>query len=402
MDFDYTAEQEQLRKDFRTRLEAVMTPERRAAVAGVMEGGAAVTECRRALGDAGLLGVAWPVEYGGSGLTALEQYIFSEEARRVNAPLPMITLNTVGPTLIQYGTEAQKAEFLPAILKGTVEFAIGYSEPGAGSDLASLRTTATRDGDHFVINGSKMFTSGAEFADYIWLAARTDPTVKKHKGITLFIVPTDAPGFSWKPLHTMPGVSTYYTFYDDVRIPESAIVLGENQGWTLVTNQLNLERAALGNLGALEPLFRKTLNWASTTPLDDGMVIDQPWVQQALARVEAQVAAYRLLNLRVNATMSSGALGMGEASAAKVFGTELTQQVARELLEVVGQAGVRKDSAAPLKGELESAYRLAVINTFGGGANELQRDIIAMAGLRMPRAPRDMRAGASEKGSSKP
>jgi alkylation response protein AidB-like acyl-CoA dehydrogenase len=392
MDFDYTPEQEQLRKSFRERLEAVMTPERRKAVAGLMEGGAAVTECRRALGEAGLLGVAWPVEYGGSGLTALEQYIFGEEARRVHAPLPMITLNTVGPTLIQYGTEEQKQKFLPAILKGTVDFAIGYSEPGAGSDLASLRTSAVRDGDEFVINGSKMFTSGAEFADYIWLAARTDPEAKKHKGITIFIVPTDSSGFSWKPLHTMPGVSTYYTFYDDVRVPESAIVLGENEGWKLVTNQLNLERAALGNLGALEPLFSKTLEWAKTTELDDGFVIDQPWVQQALARVEAQVAAYRLLNLRVNTNMSSGALGMGEASAAKVFGTELTQQVARELLDVVGQAGLRKDASAPLQGELESAYRFAVINTFGGGANELQRDIIAMAGLGMPRAPRDMRA----------
>ncbi|WP_094287185.1 acyl-CoA dehydrogenase family protein [Mycobacterium lehmannii] len=392
MDFDYTPEQERLRAEFRERLEAVMTPERRAAVSGLMEGGAAMTECRRALGEAGLLGVAWPVEYGGRGLTALEQYIFSEEARRVHAPLPMITLNTVGPTLIQYGTEEQKQKFLPAILKGTVDFAIGYSEPGAGSDLASLRTTAVRDGNEFVINGSKMFTSGAEFADYIWLAARTDPEAKKHKGITVFIVPTDSPGFSWKPLHTMPGVSTYYTFYDDVRVPESAIVFGENQGWKLVTNQLNLERAALGNLGALEPLFAKTVEWARTTPLDDGRVIDQPWVQQALARVEAQVAAYRLLNLRVNSNMSSGALGMGEASAAKVFGTELTQQVARELLDVVGQAGTRKGSDAPLKGELESAYRLAVINTFGGGANELQRDIIAMAGLGMPRAPRDMRA----------
>lgn len=392
MDFDYTPEQERLRAEFRERLEAVMTPERRAAVSGLMEGGAAMAECRRALGEAGLLGVAWPVEYGGRGLTALEQYIFSEEARRVHAPLPMITLNTVGPTLIQYGTEEQKQKFLPAILKGTVDFAIGYSEPGAGSDLASLRTTAVRDGNEFVINGSKMFTSGAEFADYIWLAARTDPEAKKHKGITVFIVPTDAPGFSWKPLHTMPGVSTYYTFYDDVRVPESAIVLGENQGWKLVTNQLNLERAALGNLGALEPLFAKTVEWARTTPLDDGRVIDQPWVQQALARVEAQVSAYRLLNLRVNSNMSSGALGMGEASAAKVFGTELTQQVARELLDVVGQAGTRRGSDAPLKGELESAYRLAVINTFGGGANELQRDIIAMAGLGMPRAPRDMRA----------
>ncbi|OBF89279.1 acyl-CoA dehydrogenase [Mycobacterium sp. 852002-51152_SCH6134967] len=392
MDFDYTPEQERLRAEFRERLEAVMTPERRAAVSGLMEGGAAMTECRGALGEAGLLGVAWPVEYGGRGLTALEQYIFSEEARRAHAPLPMITLNTVGPTLIQYGTEEQKQKFLPAILKGTVDFAIGYSEPGAGSDLASLRTTAVRDGNEFVINGSKMFTSGAEFADYIWLAARTDPEAKKHKGITVFIVPTDSPGFSWKPLHTMPGVSTYYTFYDDVRVPESAIVLGENQGWKLVTNQLNLERAALGNLGALEPLFAKTVEWARTTPLDDGRVIDQPWVQQALARVEAQVAAYRLLNLRVNSNMSSGALGMGEASAAKVFGTELTQQVARELLDVVGQTGTRKGPDAPLKGELESAYRLAVINTFGGGANELQRDIIAMAGLGMPRAPRDMRA----------
>lgn len=392
MDFDYTPEQEQLRKSYRERLEAVMTPERREAVAGLLEGGVAMTECRRALGEAGLLGVAWPVEYGGSGLTALEQYIFGEEARRVHAPLPFVTLNTVGPTLIQYGTEEQKQKFLPAILNGTVDFAIGYSEPGAGSDLASLRTSAVRDGDEFIINGSKMFTSGAEFADYIWLAARTDPEAKKHKGITVFIVPTDAPGFSWKPLHTMPGVSTYYTFYDDVRVPESAIVLGENQGWKLVTNQLNLERAALGNLGALEPLFNKTLEWAKTTQLDDGFVIDKPWVQQALARVEAQVAAYRLLNLRVNTNMSSGGLGMGEASAAKVFGTELTQQVARELLDVVGQAGLRKETSAPLKGELESAYRFAVINTFGGGANELQRDIIAMAGLGMPRAPRDMRA----------
>lgn len=395
MDFDYTPEQERLRLDYRERLEAVMTPERRAAVAGLMEGGDAMSECRRALGQAGLLGVAWPVEYGGSGLTAIEQYIFGEEARRVNAPLPFVTLNTVGPTLIQYGTEEQKTKFLPAILTGEIDFAIGYSEPGAGSDLASLRTAAVRDGDDFVINGSKMFTSGAEFADYIWLAARTDPEAKKHKGITVFMVPTDSPGFSWKPLRTMPGVSTYYTFYDDVRVPESAIVLGENEGWKLVTNQLNLERAALGNLGALEPLFTKTLDWARTTPLDDGFVIDQVWVQQALARVEAQVVAYRLLNLRVNASMSSGALGMGEASAAKVFGTELTQQVARELLDVVGQAGVRKGSEGPVKGELENAYRFAVINTFGGGANELQRDIIAMAGLGMPRAPRDMRATAS-------
>ena len=394
MQLEYSPEQERLRDEIRATLEQVMTPERSAATSDQIEGGPAVRECTRALAAANLLGVGWPKEYGGRGFSAIEQFIFAEEARRVSAPVPLVTLNTVGPTLMEYGTEEQKQKFLPAILDGSVEFAIGYSEPEAGSDLASLRTTAVRDGDDYIINGQKMFTSGAAYADYIWLAARTDPNVKKHKGISIFIVPTSSPGFSWKPLHTMPGISTFCTFYDDVRVPASAIVAGENKGWQLITTQLNFERAALGNLGALEPLFEKTLRWATSTELDGGRVIDQPWVQLALARVEAQVAAYKLMNLRVNAAMSKGVLNMGEASAAKVFGTELTQQVARQLLEVLDHNGIRRGSDAPLRGQLESAYRFAVINTFGGGANELQRDIIAMAGLLMPRAPRDLRATA--------
>jgi 3-oxocholest-4-en-26-oyl-CoA dehydrogenase alpha subunit len=389
---DFTPEQKQLRAEIRASLEAVMTPERRAVVANRLEGGPEFKECVQALGAADLLGVGWPKEYGGRGFSAIEQFIFNEEIQRANAPIPFVTLNTVGPTLMQYGTEEQKQTFLPAILDGTVEFAIGYSEPAAGSDLASLRTTAVRDGDAYVVSGQKMFTSGANHADYIWLAARTDPAAKKHRGISIFIVPTSSPGFSWKPLHTMPGISTFYTFYDDVHVPASSIVAGENEGWKLITTQLNFERAAMGNLGAVEPLFEKTLEWAQTTEVDGGRVIDQPWVRHALARVEAQVAAYKIMNLRVNAAMTKGALGMGEASAVKVFGTELTQQVARELLEVLDRNGVRKGDDAPLRGALESAYRIAVINTFGGGANELQRDIIAMAGLFMPRAPRDLRA----------
>jgi alkylation response protein AidB-like acyl-CoA dehydrogenase len=396
MDLEYTPEQEKLRAEMRATLEEVMTPERVAAISDHLEGGPAVRECVRALAAANLLGVGWPKEYGGQGFSAIEQFIFSEEARRVSAPIPLVTLNTVGPTLMHFGTDEQKRKFLPAILDGTVEFAIGYSEPGAGSDLASVRTTAVRDGDDYVINGQKMFTSGAAYADYIWLAVRTDPDAKKHKGISILIVPTSSPGFSWQPLHTMPGISTFYTFYDDVRVPASALVGAENQGWQLITTQLNFERAALGNLGALEPLFEKTLDWALSTELDGGRVIDQPWVQSALARVEAQVAAYKLVNSRVNAAMAKGrastGLDMGQASAAKVFGTELTQQVARELLEVLDGNGVRRGADAPLRGALETAYRQAVINTFGGGANEIQRDIIAMAGLGMPRAPRDLRA----------
>jgi len=391
MQLEYTAKQEQLRAEIRATLEQVMTPERSAAIRERIEGGPEVRECVRALAAANLLGVGWPKEFGGQGFSAVEQFIFAEEARRVNAPIPLVTLNTVGPTLMQFGTEEQKQTFLPAILDGSVEFAIGYSEPDAGSDLASLRTTAVRNGDEYVINGQKMFTSGAAYADYIWLAARTDPNTKKHKGISIFIVPTSSPGFSWQPLHTMPGISTFYTFYDNVRVPASSIVAGENHGWQLITTQLNFERAALSNLAALEPLFEQTLQWASNTELDDGRVIDQPWVQLALARVEAQVAAYKLGDARVNAAMTKGALNMGEASAAKVFGTELTQQVARQLLEVLDHNGLRRGADAPLHGALESAYRIAVINTFGGGANEIQRDIIAMAGLGMPRAPRDLR-----------
>jgi alkylation response protein AidB-like acyl-CoA dehydrogenase len=392
MHLEYTPKQEQLRAEMRATLEQVMTPERVDAINGRLEGGPEVRDCIRALAASNLLGVGWPKEYGGQGFSAIEQFIFSEEARRVNAPIPLVTLNTVGPTLMHYGTEEQKQTFLPAILDGSVEFAIGYSEPGAGSDLASVRTTAVRHGDEYVINGQKMFTSGAAYADYIWLAVRTDPDAKKHKGISILIVPTSSPGFSWQPLHTMPGISTFYTFYDDVRVPVSALVGAENQGWQLITTQLNFERAALGNLGALEPLFEKTLDWAVTTELDGGRVIDEPWVQLTLARVEAQVAAYKLINMRVNAAMTKGILNMGEASAAKVFGTELTQQVARQLLEVLDRNGIRRGNDAPLRGALESAYRFAVINTFGGGANEIQRDIIAMAGLGMPRAPRDLRA----------
>src|ERR1700749_233621 len=351
MRLEYTPEQERLRDEIRATVQPGMTPERQAAVSERMEGGPAVRECVRALAAADLLGVGWPKEFGGRGFSAIEQFIFAEEARRVNAPIPLVTLNTVGPTLMQFGTEEQKQTFLPAILDGSVEFAIGYSEPEAGSDLASLRTSAVRVsddlGEGWVINGQKMFTSGAAYADYIWLAARTDPNAKKHKGISIFIVPTSSPGFSWQPLHTMPGISTFYSFYDDVRVPASALVGGENQGWQLITTQLNFERAALGNSGALEPLFEKTLDWATSTELDAGRVIDKLWVQLALARVEAQVAAYKIMNLRVNAAMTKGVLGMGEASAVKVFGTELTQQVARELLEVLDRVGTRKGDDAP-------------------------------------------------------
>ena len=301
------------------------------------------------------------------GFSAIEQHIFFEEAKRVECA------DSAGDAqysradthaLRHGGTEGGLPSRHP---RRDGEFAIGYSEPSAGSDLASLRTTAVRVGDEYVINGQKMFTSGAGSADYVWLAARTDPEAKRHKGISLFIVPTSATGFSCTPpLHTMPGVSTFYTFYDDVRVPASALVGEENDGWKLITTQLNFERAALGTLGALEPLFEKTLKWAAETMVDGVRVIDQPAVQLALARVEAQVAAYKLVNLRVNAAMAKGALEMGEASAAKVFGTELTQQVAGELTDILDRHGCPHRPRRP-------AARRSRFGGTGRGAQHVRR-----------------------------
>ncbi|HLM17531.1 MAG TPA: acyl-CoA dehydrogenase family protein, partial [Acidimicrobiia bacterium] len=254
----YSEEQEQLRRELRAYYDKLLTPEVEEGLARGHGIGPVNRQVVRQMGEDGWLGIGWPEEYGGQGRSAIEQFIFFDESMRAGAPVPMLTINTVGPTIMDFGTDEQKAEFLPRILKGEVHFCIGYTEPGAGTDLAALTTKAVRDGDEYIINGQKMFTSGAAYADYIWLAARTDPTVKKHKGISIFIVPTSSPGFSYRPLHTMPGVSTFYTFYDDVRVPATAIVGGENEGWRLITTQLNFERAALGNMGALVPLFEKT------------------------------------------------------------------------------------------------------------------------------------------------
>jgi alkylation response protein AidB-like acyl-CoA dehydrogenase len=343
------------------------------------------------MGSDGWLGVGWPKEYGGRGLTGVEQQIFAEESRRAGAPLPFVTLNTVGPALIDYGTEEQKQKFLPMILAGDVHFAIGYSEPSAGTDLASLQCEAVRVGDEYVINGTKMFTSGAGNADYVWLACRTDPEAKKHKGISIIVVPTDTPGFSLTPTYTLGGERTNTTFYENVRVPVSNLMGPENAGWSLITSQLNHERIALAAGGIADKMLENVWEWAQKTPAPEGgMLIDQAWVQLNLARVYAKLDALKVLNWHSAWTIGAGIPDMAEASAVKVFGTELFVEVHGLLLEIVNAAGIVKEGepGALFGGLLESAYRGAVTLTFGGGVNEVQRDIIAMAGLRLPRARR--------------
>ena len=282
---------------------------------------------------------------------------------------------------------------MPKILAGELLVSIGYSEPGAGTDLAALKTSAVRDGDDWVINGQKMWTSLAHFCDYTWLAVRTDPNApKKHKGISMFLVPNNDPGWSCTPVQTLGDVRTNATFYDNIRVSNEHLVGELNGGWKLITSQLNRERLSLVNVGPTSVLFNNVVDWARETQLaSGGAVIDQPWVQANLARVRAGIEALKLVCYKQAWAMTAGSLDMADASAAKVYGSEFFIEVYRLLGEVLGQASlVKSDSAAGtvLEGRLERLYRTASIITFGGGTNEIQRDIISAAGLWMPRASR--------------
>jgi 3-oxocholest-4-en-26-oyl-CoA dehydrogenase alpha subunit len=344
----------------------------------------------RRMGQDGWLGLGWPVEYGGQARGPVDQMIFVEESHWAGVPLPLLTLNSVGPTLMALGTDEQKNRILPGILRGEVHFSIGYTESSAGTDLASLTTRAVRDGDEYVITGEKLYTSAIQYADYVWLAARTNPEAPKHKGLSVFIVPTDAAGFHWSPLATTAGDFTSTTFYDDVRVPAENLVGAENQGWKLITNQLNHERVAICPASGLLRSLVEVQRWAQQEKLADGRrVIDQEWVQVHLARVHAKVEVLKLFNWKVAWAADKG-LNPADASATKVYGTELALEIYRLLLEVVGQAGYLPEGSAGavLHGRLERNSRSQTIFTFGGGTNEIQRDIIAMVGLGLPRAPR--------------
>src|SRR4051812_29398507 len=251
MHLDYTPEQRALRAQLRDYFTALLTPEVSEKLGNRGENSPVFRTIVRQLGQDGWLGIGWPTEYGGQGRSAIEQYIMFDEGQRSGVPFPFVTGNTVGPTLMRFGTDEQKSRYLPGILAGEVNFAIGYTEPAAGTDLASLRTSAVLDGDEWVINGSKVFTSGANQADYVWLACRTDPELPKHKGISIIVVPTDAPGFRCTPIRTVGDVTTTATYYDDVRVPADNLVGERGGGWRMITTQLNHERVGLSALGGL-------------------------------------------------------------------------------------------------------------------------------------------------------
>ncbi|TBO56687.1 acyl-CoA dehydrogenase [Streptomyces kasugaensis] len=380
-----TARQQQLRAELRAYFKKLLPD-------GPVEGAAAQRAVLRRIGADGLLGLGWPTEYGGQGRGPDEQFVFFDEAYRAGAPVSMVTLNTVGPTLMKYGTRRQKDYFLPRILSGAVVFAIGYTEPDAGTDLAALRTRAVRDGADWLIDGGKSFTSNAQHADWIWLACRTDPGAPKHRGISIVLVPTDAPGFSWTPIETVGGLTTTATYYDGVRVPAGNLVGEENTGWGLITHQLNHERVALAAIGMqAEDAFDAALRHVRTRDPGTGRrPADRPWVRSRLAEAHARLAATRLLNWRLVGDVGAGTLGPGDAAGVKFAGTESTVEVYRMCQEVVGDAAsIRAGSPGAFgDGELERMNRAAQINTFGGGVSEVQREIVATMGLGMRRGRR--------------
>ncbi len=391
MEIAYTPEQERLRDELRSYYEELLTDEVRNALHEEAGCGPVHRRIVKQMATDGWLGIGWPTEYGGQGRSQIEQFIFFDESMRSGAPVPMLTINTVGPTIMQFGSQEQKDFYLPKILAGDISFCIGYSENQAGTDLAALKTRAVRDGDEYVINGQKMWTSLAGDADYCWLAVRTDPDAAKHKGISIVIVDMKTPGITVDPLNLLSSHNINATFYDDVRVPVSNVVGGENNGWGLIMNQLNHERVTLCSSGLLEQAYQEVRSWAqATTDASGSRVIDQEWVRLNLAKVHAGVEFLRLINWKVAWTATHAPLDVSDASTIKIFGTEFYLEAFRLMMEILGPRAYldRESTGAILEGRLEMYYRSLLILTFGGGTNEIQRDLIGMFGLGLPRALR--------------
>ncbi|MGW4117263.1 acyl-CoA dehydrogenase family protein [Nocardia sp. NPDC004711] len=389
MFIELTAEQRKLRDELRTYFTGLVTPEEEAEMLVNRHGDAYRAVVKR-MGRDGKLGVGWPKEYGGQGFGPLEQQIFYNEAVRADVPVPLVTLLTVGPALQSFGTEEQKQKFLPGILTGDVHFAIGYSEPDAGTDLAALRTSAVRDANgDWIVNGQKIFTTGAHEADYVWLACRTGSAESRHKGITILIVDTRDPGYSWTPIITADGAHhTNATYFDNVRVPANMMVGEENGGWKLITTQLNHERVSLGPSGKIEQLYHRVHDWAQAQG-----VLGEADVRRSLGRLHAMTRLNELLNWQVASNMERPDADprdvIADASATKVFSTEALQQAGRLAEEIVGRFGDPADPAtAELLVWLDKRTKQNLVVTFGGGVNEIMRELIAQMGLRLPRVPR--------------
>ena len=392
MDFELTDAQQQLQREVVAYLEKHITPELQAELLAQQEGGGPATHPHysrfmQQLGRDGWLGLAWPKEYGGQERDAIDQYIFFDTiAGYYRIPIPFLAINAIGSTIMRAGRPEQKDRFLPPLLRGELNIAVGYTEPGAGSDLASLKTRAVREGDHYVINGQKVFTSLAHFCDYIWLAARTDPAAKKHKGISIFMVDTRLPGVTITPLHTMGGFRSNVTFYDNVKVPADCLIGEENKGWSYINSQLAMERIGLVPHSRMRRMLEDMIRWTKDTVIDGRRLFDEPWVREKLADLTVRTEVLRLFNFRAATMIAQGIEPFAEAAMTKVYGSELFQTVAGTCMDIMGLIGGLQPPSglSPAQGVFQRDFAALRLLTFGGGANEVLKDMIAVSGLGMP------------------
>lgn len=390
MRFSFTEAQEKFRQELKEFFEREMTPEVMAKLEAQGEtANAHSPEIYKKMAEKGWLGLQWPKEYGGEGRSHVEMAIFNEEAGYYQVPMTgyALTVNVVGNSFIAFGTEEQKKEYLPRIARGEILFCQGFSEPGSGSDLASLQTQAVEDGDEYVINGQKIFTTNAHIADYIFLLARTDPNVPKHKGLSLFVVPMNAPGVSVKPLYTLGGGRVNQTFFEDVRIPRKNLIGEKNRGWYHATTTLDFERSGAGRVGHARRILEGLIQYVKETKRNGYPLSKDPIIRQKLAQMEIELEVVRLIAYRVASMQSRGLIPNHEASMSKVYGSEYLKRLANVGMEILGPYSALQSGSkwAPLHGKIEALTRGAMGGTIAAGTSEIQRYIIAGRGLGLPR-----------------
>ncbi|SOX54003.1 acyl-CoA dehydrogenase [Mycobacterium ahvazicum] len=388
MDFELDAGQYAWLTEVREFLSENVTPELRAELSehDLEFPNGEVARFRRKIGAKGWFGLNWPREYGGLGLGAVHQHLLMSEFEYAGVPGPDLTVTSVAPMIMRHGTEQNKTEWLPQIAKGEMICAVGYSEAEAGTDLASLRTRATRDGEHWVINGSKIWNSGAQRATHEWLCVRTDPTGVRHRGISVIIVPIDSPGISIRPLYAWSGYRTNEIHFDDVRVPVTNLIGEINRGWTYITGALDLERGALTNAGDLRRAVDELRDLARSPRRDGSVPADDAGLRRRLAQAEADVEVATLMGYEASSILDSGVIPTVEVSVEKIFTSELRQRIANLALDLLGPDGLlaHRSESAPLAGKFERLYRVAPLMRFGGGTNEVLRDVIAQRGHGMP------------------
>ncbi len=393
MDFHLTAEQGKWQEEVRDFLREAMTPEFRSELneseGGELFRGPLEKQFWSKMAGRGWLSTNWPKEYGGLEKSAIEQLILLRELTSAGAPPLTLTITSIAPTIMRFGSEENKAAWIPRIAAGDVEFALGYSEPDAGSDLASLQTKAVLDGDEWVINGQKIWNSHAHLCTHEWLAVRTDPDAPKHKGISVIVVPIDSPGIEYQPLWTWGDFRTNQIFFDNVRVPKENLIGEVNRGWYYIASALDLERVAIGAFAAeLERMLGEFIEHAKATVVDGEIIANKPEVRRAVAESVRDLEIEYLFSMRTASMIDAGLVPNKEASMLKFYGSELMTRLTGTAMRLQGLFGQldKHDPLSPIGGIMERTYRKAPPLRFGGGANEIQRNIVAQRGLGLPRA----------------